>query len=205
MTGFRGAFVAEGRSRLEIERIVCDYLREHQPQHIERSGPLDVVHLMDPGLWKAREVSIAIVDSKSRELESGELAQLVPDDNEIRITQKHWDELDDGESRARFTGCHETYHCIDHLPQLRNMDDAFFQRQMVLSRRVPPVYQDPEWHANHGAAVLLMPACTVVPFYRRLRRSKDESYIVEAIMDEYQVSLEAVEWRLTGLRKDNAI
>jgi len=195
------SFVAEPRSKTNIEFITQKYLKRTFPDHLVKLTRLNVERLLDVKLYQTHNFGIEIVES----LGEGVEALTEPFDGKIKFSKEGWNKLIQKRPRSLFTGCHEAYHVIDHSEQLLRTDLEVVLKRIILYRGNIPTYQDPEWQALHGAGALLMPLPTFIPFVNKLQKRGAKFFdILREITRYYGVSQQAAETRLAkiGMKKN---
>jgi len=75
---------------------------------------------------------------------------------EILVSETVYEGLRTGDGRARFTGSHELFHALVHVPQLKRAVDHGLFTGLHREGSIP-AYRSPEWQANGFASRLLMP------------------------------------------------
>ena len=191
------SFAVAVRKKLDIERITRKFLKKTFPMHLKEPGKLDVEELLSVHLNKKFGYDLFIDDT----LDSKVLAETRFLDRKIVFTRSGFKKLIEENGRARFTGCHEAYHVIDHSSQVLAPECILNNFRMQRLNIRFPVYKDSEWQANWGGAALLMPKCTFITYNVELREMGlnhiDALYV---ITDTYKVSYEAAEKRYNKLK-----
>ena len=116
---------------------------------------------------------------------------------EVVLSQETHKQLTVGNTRARFTTCHEFGHAVLHTQELMKLAGLPLTVTAALHRqREYPVFFDSEWQANAFAGALLMPAQGV----RELGK-KVGLISTQTIMHQFQVSFQAANIRIETLTK----
>jgi hypothetical protein len=140
-------------SREAIERWADRFLSEHYPDVLKEPGALPVPHLVDVLLPGAFGINNGIAA-----LPPG-IDGVTEPPNTLTLREDVYDGMVRGVPRDRFTAAHESCHALLHLRQLNIRFESLSHPSVRVYRRSEvPVYRDPEWQANAGAAALLMPA-----------------------------------------------
>jgi Zn-dependent peptidase ImmA (M78 family) len=105
----------------------------------------------------------------------------------MRIPERTWELIEQGDTRARFTFMHELGHLI-------LQHDFSLHRENV--RYVHKSYEDSEWQADQFAAEILMPVSVIND--RKLFDAYD-------LAEFFDVSLKAASIRLQQLTKRNEL
>lgn len=157
----------------------------HCPE-VSEGAPLNVERLLDVVLGKFG------VDVNIDELPPG-IEGIAQPPNLLTIPPQVYDNLH-SDGRARFTGSHEATHALMHLRQLTQRLVSTGAERRLHRRSEIPVFRDPEWQANRGAAALLMPYRDV---WQMINQGRDST--VE-IARRFNVSLQAASYRLDDAR-----
>ncbi|HRZ28631.1 MAG TPA: ImmA/IrrE family metallo-endopeptidase [Spirochaetota bacterium] len=187
-----GQLPVDPMSRNDIECSMQNYLYQVDPGHLQRPGCLDVEAILDLHIYKTHKFKKIISEFIGPNIE----ALTHPFDNEIEITTQVQDGIAFCEPRHLFTGCHEISHVIMHVPQYLAWGEEQWVSAVARSGFKMQVFRDPEWQAEHGAGVLMMPASTFIPFVDALNK-KGASYdtVIYEITRTYGVSLAAAKVR----------
>lgn len=175
--------VVRPESRHSIDRWADAFLGQHYPHLLERPGLLPVDHLIDVILPRHYGV-----DSGIDTLPPGVEGVTEPP-NRITIRDSAYDGIIAGNPRDRFTGAHEATHAVRHLHQINQRFESTGGVRLHRRSEVP-VYADPEWQANRGAAALLMPARVIA------RMTLAGKVAAPDVARLFGVSMQAAEYRL---------
>ena len=185
----------EGLRKEQIENLLSQYLEKYYPKHLIKPQKLDVEHLLTIGLYKSNGFKIEIVKS----LEDNVEGDTMPFKKTIRFPKKIYNGLIKGNPRDRFTGCHEAVHAILHEKQITENIEEILKLSFVKEK---PIFKNPEWQANYGAGVLLMPKQTLIPFVEKMKKlGKSEKDIIKKISKTYGVSDQAASTRYSKLNE----
>ncbi|HEY3489822.1 MAG TPA: ImmA/IrrE family metallo-endopeptidase [Candidatus Deferrimicrobiaceae bacterium] len=142
--------VVDPLSRKAISEKGHRLLSKYQPECLTAATPLEVDWVFE----KIVHDHGFIFDLQ--QLPAGMEGLTHPKDKMVIIPPDIYDQMCNGDGRARFTMMHEASHVILHAAKVR---EVMVNRGMEgLKRRGEfPAYLDPEWQANELAATLLMP------------------------------------------------
>lgn len=175
-------------SRKHIETIAVEVLRQFQPDCLKTPTPVDLEFLLEfvlpangyyPDIVDLGPSIEGLTDPKSRT---------------VCLSPDVYDDMGNGDGRARFTVAHEIGHVILHAHEIR--ETMVNRGKDGLARRsdIKP-YEDPEWQANAFAGSLLMPESAVREIVSRNTRKA-----VSAVANILRVSRAAADIRLRNLQ-----
>jgi len=197
-------YTVSPQSKDSIDSIAENYLHSEHPEVLQKARALDVEKFLDVSLVKTHDITIEIVESIDENTEA--ITSLL--EKKIQVPVRTYEKIRKGDRRARFTVCHEGMHVILHIPQVLTILVGLLRAARASSLGIGAItsnipgkaFLDPEWQANYGASALLMPRRTFIPFCEeRIQDGIPYHYIIQDIMDVYQVSLAAAEKRFKNL------
>jgi len=191
----------QARSYSSIERVAQDVrdafgLKLREPIDFRKLFEFDLNEL---SIQTATE-TIPVV-SAVENIEQEAQAKWNPEQKrlELVLSEKSYNDLDQGRPRSRFAIAHELGHIVMHsskLIKLVSLDDQAIAA-LYRGRKDHPRYRDTEWQANAFSAAFLAPAKAIVLLKEKLKRMPS----VEEIAAEFSVSFECAAYRLDNLKK----
>lgn len=175
-------------SRLNIETIALDLVRDRVPQLLTEPGAFPVIDFVEYELYQLHGYR-----TWSSELTLGVEAVTIPQQKTLYLREDVYEALTEDQGRARFTATHEEGHVWLHRG-LRTYSRR--GEQLGLFRKAEiPAFRDPEWQANQFAAAVLMPAPAVRVLVAR------EGTNPGALAETFKVSAAAARIRLQTLEE----
>jgi IrrE N-terminal-like domain len=154
--------------KIDIEYLSLKYLAEEYPEVLDHPAVLDIDHLLSNSLSKTHDFRLQLVSELDNPAFEGEMRV---NDRVIRLPEKCYLGICEGDGRSRFTGAHEASHVILHYEQFK----ALAANPARTKLEKVPVYRDPEWQADHGGGALLMPLVTAYPFLLDLQKANADA------------------------------
>lgn len=181
------------RSRASIENTARVLLASMYPQCLLEPQPIPMREIFDIDLVKGSSFHPVVAD-----LPPGLEGITDCGTKEVTLAPEIYEGLERNNGRCRFAAAHEVGHVALHAKQLAERAAIKFVNVggLMLARRssIKP-YRDPEWQANAFAAGLLMPEEMV----RKLASQTRRYLLVDRIMNTFEVSREAADYRIIKL------
>ncbi len=137
--------------------------------------------------------AIGIKDCGVETLPYGDEGKYSPDTFSLVISEETYKGLHSGDTRAKFTLCHEFGHAVLHGKYLRNMSSSRTSLKQF-HRSSIPAYMEPECQANQFAAAFLMP-------YDSIKEDLGNYLTENQVAKKYNVSYSAACNRIKYVRK----
>ena len=180
--------VVAGRSLKNIEDQALAIVQWHYPGVLDNPQPFPVPEFSEFGIRDAYSFKLG-----PRQMPADIEAFCDTTHGIVYLREDVYDGMWDGDTRSRFTACHEIGHLILHSSTRLTFTEA--DQLGMLYRRKDQIrpYEDPEWQANAFSAALLMPAPAVETLVTRV------GFDVSAMSETFLVSYSAAEIRLEKL------
>lgn len=181
--------IVPAMSRWDAERWAKKIVGEYRPDLLDRAQPFPVPDFFEMHLYRKYGLKPG-----PAELPTG-IEGLTDQDGNVLLAGSVYEDMMDGDARARFTSVHEGVHGIVHLPTLKRLNCKLVEggAPTLHRRRDIPAFVDPEWQANRITAGVLMPAKAV----RQLLATWNRDPLV--ISEAFGVSRSAASLRIAEL------
>lgn len=184
--------LAAPRTQREIEHHATQFLEKFYPQCLKEPQPTPVQHFLEIVIPKHRPVEFNVM-ALPYPLEAVTVPGTTDESSKVFLDSNVYENLCDGQGRARFTAGHESYHAIVHVREIqRKLANGRYQG--LYRRAQIPWNRNPERQANIFAAALLMPASMVRLALQHIGPN------VRLLAETFRVSPSAMEVRLGELR-----